>query len=180
MSAKVIFKVAVAFMASGAMASANQVINFDDLPGFGPASIPAVYDGFDWNNFGYLNSADYTTTYAPGGSGYLNGTVSLPNVAFNDNSSVNTITGVTVSGSFSSGTAFNLTSAYVTAAWYNELSLEVIGYNGATPVYDKTYTVNTTGPSLIDFNFDGITSVDFVSSGGVLAGLSGTIGTGGS
>jgi len=151
----------------------SQIVNlgFDDLPGTGVVSgfagtpIPSVYSGLNWNNFWALNTGWYTATYAPGGSGYLHGTVSTPNVAY-----MAPLDTTSYGGTFSiSGGAFNLLSADLTAAWYNGLNVEVFGYKGGTLMYDNTYVINTTGPSLINFNYLDITSVKIVSSGGVLA-----------
>ena len=164
MSKRKILGLALAFVAFGGIASAT-IVNFDDL-GNTHGVIPNGYAGFNWNNFSYLDTAWYTANYAPAGSGYLNGTVSAENVAF---SGLWDQSGPTSSGSFfsiSSSTAFNLTWADVTAAWYNNLNVEVIGYNGSTQVYDNNYKVNETGPSLIPFNYNNITSVEFISSGG--------------
>jgi len=144
-------RIALAFMACGAMASA-QTITFDDLgPSYAGTQIPNGYAGFDWNNFYDLTGAPYT------GTGYSTGVVSPGNVAFNDFGNP---------ASFSSGTEFNLTSAYVTSAFLGSENVEVEGFNGATKIYDTTYTVTDTGPTLLDFNYNDITSVTFVPSGG--------------
>ena len=137
------------------------VITFDDLgSSAGGTPIANGYQGLNWNNFYFLSTALYGVQ-----SGYINGTVSGPNVAFNAGGS-EAIT--------SSGAAFDLDSAYLTGAWNNGLQVQVIGKSGATVLYNNTYTVNETGPSLINFNYLGVTEVDFISSGGThVNGLSG-------
>jgi hypothetical protein len=62
---------------SVATVSANTVITFDDLPSY--SQISNGYAGLNWNNFYVLNTPDYGLNP----SGYQNGTVSVPNVAFN-------------------------------------------------------------------------------------------------
>ena len=61
-----------------------------------------------------------------------------------------------------------LLSAYLTAAWNDNLRVELKGYNGARLIYDNTYTLSATAPTLITFNYVGVTSVQFISSGGTL------------
>ncbi len=56
------------------------LFTFDDLSdnGGGWTQIPNGYAGLDWNYFNVMNSADFGVA-----SGFLNGTVSGNNVAFN-------------------------------------------------------------------------------------------------
>lgn len=61
---------------------------------------------------------------------------------------------------------FELSSGYFTGAWRDGLQLEVKGYIGPTLAYDNTYTLSATAPSLLNFDYFGVTSVDFISSGG--------------
>jgi hypothetical protein len=68
--------------------------------------------------------------------------------------------------SFSSANLFNLDSAYCTAAWNDNLQLEVKGYAGTTLVYDNTYVLSPVTPTLIQFNYFGVNQVDFLPSGG--------------
>lgn len=158
MNLKIVLKVALTLMVSSTLASA-QVITFDDLPESTGTQIGNGYQGLDWNNFYYLSGP------LDPDSGYQNGTVSSPNVGYN---------GFGDPASFTSATPFTLTSADITAAWNNGLNVEVIGYNGATELYDNNYTVNTTGPTDIAFDYSGITEVEFITSGGTPAGLSGS------
>lgn len=143
-------------------------ITFDDLnpaslPGgdsFG-APIPNGYYGFQWNNFWVTDTVQDQSLYGP--SGYVNGTVSARNVAYN----------AYANPAFFSDGSFTLNSAYLTAAWNDGLQVEVQGFVGGTLTYDNTYTLNTTGPSLINFNYLGVTEVNFISSGGVPHGYAG-------
>jgi hypothetical protein len=130
----------------------GDIITFDDLP-YPVAGIPVITNGYanlQWNNFNYLNG----TTIVP--SGYENAVVSANNVAFNNNGNPAQI----------SGGEFNLISAYLTGAWNDGLSVQVQGFLSGNLAYDRTYTVNTTGPTLINFDFVGVDQVVFSSSGG--------------
>ena len=112
---------AAAYMAGGLLilpfASSATLIDFDTL-GTTSGLVPNGYAGFNWTGFSYMNTAWYTANYAILGSGYLNGTVSGNNVAF---TGLWGESGPVSSGSFSisSPTAFKLTSAQVTSAWYD-------------------------------------------------------------
>ena len=160
--------VAAALVASSGMATAqSELLTFDDLvPGNLPGAdttyegpIPNGYNGLQWNNFWVKD-----TLTSPSPSGYQYGLVSANNVAFNGAGSPAMI----------SDQSFNLNSAYLTAAWNDGLQVEVQGFVGATLTHDNTYTVNTTGPTLINFNYLGVDEVNFISSGGTPhAGLAG-------
>ena len=163
------FGISIAVSAS-ALALSAQTITFDDLnpatlpggdgTGF-EAPIPSLYDGLQWDNFWVMNA---TTLYAQyGNNGYYNGLQSANNVAYN---------GAGNSAAFSAG-AFNLDSAYLTAAWNNGLHVEVQGFVGTTLTYDNTYTLNTTSATAIHFNYFDVDEVNFIASGGVSAGYDG-------
>jgi len=125
---------------------------FDTLGVF--VMVPNGYGGLNWNNFETLDGI----TYSGNPSGYLAGMVSISNVVFNaDPGSPSSIT---------SANPFNLFSAYLTAAWNDNLQLEAKGYTNGVLIYDNTYTLSATNPTLINFNFLGVTEVDFTSSGG--------------
>jgi hypothetical protein len=146
-----------------------QTITFDDLntatlPGSPypfEAPIPNGYEGLQWNNMWVLDiplAAQDGESVA--GSGYGKGLVSGNNVAFNAGGNPALI----------SAGSFNLNSAYLTAAFEIELQVEVQGFVGTTLIYDNTYTVNPTGPKLINFNYLDIDEVNFISSGGISPG----------
>ncbi|MBD2212249.1 PEP-CTERM sorting domain-containing protein [Nostoc linckia FACHB-104] len=132
------------------------VIDFDDLPG-DIDWIQNGYKGFNWNNFAYLNSANYDNP-----SGYKNGTVSNPNVAFNSS-------GKPAYVSINSG-QFDFNSAYLTGAWNNGLNILVEGFFNGNKKYSQTINVLSTSPTLFNFNFLGIDQLKFTSFDGVNAG----------
>ena len=157
---------AATFIALTGMAFAQtEVITFDDLiPGLLPGSvnsyeepIPDGYAGLRWDNFWV---SDTTKNLTP--SGYHNAVVSPDNVAYNGDGNPAQLG----KGSVNLDGSFNLNTAYLTAAWNNGLQVEVQGFVGTTLIYDNTYTVNTTGPTLVNFNYLGVDAVSFISSGG--------------
>ncbi len=139
-------------------------LTFDNLPPPSPSSafgetapIPNGYGGLNWSNFFYLDSSDFPN------SGYANGMVSTPYVAFNESGESASV----------SGTTFNFIGADLTAAWNNGLSITVDGYDNGALVDQKTVVVNTTAPTWFEFDFNGVTDVVFSSSGGTNAGYNG-------
>lgn len=121
-------------------------------------SVPNNYAGLKWFNFLYLNTVCNSSVYGP--NGYTTGTISGPRVAFNGFGTSATIT----------GPAFNLNSAYLTAAFNDGLQVKVQGFTGGTLTCDHTYVVNSTAPSLVTFDYVGVDMVTFISSGGVAHG----------
>ena len=150
----------LAFMALPAIAQA-QLITFDDaMTGCGSTGLSNGYQGFNWNNFYVLNAT-------PGcyqASGYTNGIVSSPNVAYNSYANP---ASVSLAGSFT----FN--SVYMTAAWNDGLNVFVQGFVGVNPVYSQLLVINTNGPTLFAPNWTGVDEVLFTSSGGTPHGYSG-------
>lgn len=144
--------VTAVFVASTNTSSAlGEILTFDDLPappsGFSISvlDVPNGYGGLQWGNFSYMDG------YA---SGVPQGVVS-PN-----NETIDWHTGT--SSIISTTGPFNLNSAYITAAWDSGVRLEVQAF-GAFTTYDVTYFVNKTGPTLVNFNFVGVTAVYFTS-----------------
>lgn len=134
-------------------AFAQSLVTFDDLsPGSGSGSfinIPNGYENLQWLGFGVLNGSLITPV-----SGYNNGIVSPNNVAFNDDQ-------FDRSASVSSSGTFNLNSACLTSAFSDGMQIEVQGFVGTDRTYDHIYTLQETGPALINFNFDGINQATF-------------------
>jgi len=123
-------------------------LTFDTLA---VAAVPAGYGGLNWNNFTVLDGVHYP--HNP--SGYGAGVVSTNNVAWS-----------TGGASITNANPFNLFSAYLTAAWSDNLQVETKGYANGVLIYDNTYTLNVTNPTLVNFNYLGVTEVDFIASGG--------------
>jgi opacity protein-like surface antigen len=134
------------------------VITFDDLSVAAGTYTPIAngYAGLNWNNFYVYN----TQGLAP--SGYVNGTVSGTNVAFNAGGNEAIV----------SSAAFVLNSAYFTAAWNDGMTIDVHGYLGGNSVGDAVFTINTQAPVLENFNWT-VDDVTFTTSGGTNHGYSG-------
>jgi hypothetical protein len=143
-------------------------LTFDDLTRQKnqPPVIPNGYGGFNWSNFFFVDGS----TKAP--SGYTNGTVSTPNVAYNGFGNPASM-GTT-------GSLFNFLGAYLTGAWRDGLNIEVEGFVGGlhgTKRYDTNVTVNSEAAQFYTFNYQGIDTLEFIASGGVNAGFSDSDGT---
>jgi hypothetical protein len=130
-----------------------ELITFDDLSNnVTGLPVPAHYNNLTWSNFYYLNGLAYIQP-----SGYTAGVVSASNVAYN---------GSGTPAAVSSSVRFDLLSGYLTAAWNDNLQVELKGYSGPTLTYDNTYILSATAPTLIGFDYLDVTSVQFISSGG--------------
>lgn len=143
---------ALVIVAPAVALAQTEILTFDNLPGVGGYDqylpIPNGYGGLQWQNFQYMDGLTQTAN-----SGYVNGVVSPNNIVFNTFGNPALV----------SDGSFNLNSAYLTAAWTDGLQVEVQGFVGAAVIYDHTYTVNTTGPTLVNFNYMGIDQVNFIS-----------------
>ena len=130
------------------------LITFDDLSDAGAGSAIATgYSGFYWDNFRVLNTGAYEIKP----SGYLFGTVSGQNVTYNAWSDPATI---------SRARRFDLNSAFLTAAWNDGLQVEVVGSFQGAILYDTIYVIDASSPTLVTFNYLGVDSVRFSSTGG--------------
>jgi hypothetical protein len=130
------------------------VLTFDDIaPISGFASIPNGYGGFNWDNFDYANGSSPLVTR----TGYDNGRVSGDYVAFNGFGNPAIV----------SDSVFDFNNAYLTAAWNDGLSVTVEGLNNGAALYSKTVVVDTTQPTLVNFDYFGVDQLRFTSFGGV-------------
>ena len=83
------------------------------------------------------------------GSEYENGLISPSNVVFNPYGN---------NAAISRDTPFNLISAYLTGG----IDVEVEGYISNSLAYDRTFALNEDTPTLVTFDFWGVTQVAFV------------------
>jgi len=136
-------------LASAAMTVRAQLmlITFDDLPDTTSAAIPNGYNGLNWISF---HTLDPVLTYGSHPNGYQVGLVSPDNVAYDSGGS---------SASIISAMPFNFISACLTAAWNDNLQVEVTGYVGTTLIYDNIYPLSAAAPTLINFNYFGVNHV---------------------
>jgi len=128
------------------------VINFDDLTDTTGAGtpIPAGYKGFTWTNFSAVNGTLY-----PPFSGYKNGILSSPMVAFNNQG-----TGATIN----SATDFTFVGANFAAAWQSGLQLQILGFDNGALKYNNTITLQTSTPTWVAANAVGIDSLVFLAT----------------
>ena len=138
----------------GAVAQAT-VLTFDDIA---PISyfdrIPNGYGGFNWDNFSYYGNG---RTEELARTGYEKGLVSGDYAAFNGFGNPALV----------SDSVFDFNSAYLTAAWYDGLSVTVEGLKSGATLYLKTVVVDTTQPTLVNFDYFGVDELKFTSFGGV-------------
>ncbi|MFD1786523.1 PEPxxWA-CTERM sorting domain-containing protein [Sphingomonas floccifaciens] len=137
---------ACAFFVTVAAPAQAEVLTFDDVNTNSYVFPVASYQGFTMTNVGIVKGSSQ-------GAGYSAGVVSSPNVMFNGNASL---------ASISSASAFTLNSAYFTAAW-SDRAVTVAGFNGSTQVFSETFNVVSSGPTLRNFSFAPITSFTWVS-----------------
>jgi hypothetical protein len=126
----------------------TNLITFDDLPDM--TFVPNGYGGLQWNNFEVISKSDRWAQ-----DGYQVGIVSPSNEVFNPYGAP---------GSISSGTKFDLVSAYLTAAVLPRLQIEVQGFANGALTYDQTYPLTTNSPNFITFNYSGVDSVKFITT----------------
>lgn len=139
-----------------------EVITFDDLTGTGGA-VANGYDGLNWNNFGYLNVPDFLAeNSAYSNSGYANGLISTPNVGYNES-------GNPASFSADGDGPFTLNSLYLSAAWNDNLSVQITGSLSGVTEDSETFTVSPGGPTLETLNWSDIDTVTITTSGGTPA-----------
>ncbi|MEH1875168.1 PEP-CTERM sorting domain-containing protein [Nostoc sp.] len=144
---------AVIVLRIGSVAQAT-VLTFDDIAPisyFDP--IPNGYGGFNWDNFNYINGSNPKITR----TGEDNGRISGDYVAFNGFGNPALV----------SDNVFDFNSAYLSATWNNGLSVTVEGLKSGATLYSKTVVVNTTQPTLVNFDYFGIDELKFSSFGGV-------------
>jgi len=141
-------------------AAAASVVSFDDLTTAGrlPDDIPDGYGDLHWENFGAVRY-DYAGV---GTSGYYNAAASGDYVAFNHYGHPS---------GFFSDKPVTLVGAHFTAAWRNGLQVDVEGYSAGELVYSTTFTIDTYGPTWVQFDWDDVDQVMFLTSGGEPAGF---------
>ena len=136
--------------AAAAIRTSAALITFDDLP-LTSGTVPKLYAGLNWNKFYHIDGTGYDVN-----SGYHAGVRSPNNVAFDAGGGAATL----------GGGPFDLNSAYLTAAWRDNLAVTVVGSLDGKIKYTKICYPSATGPMLIQFDFLGVDNVLFTPSGG--------------
>jgi PEP-CTERM motif len=117
------------------------------------------YGGLSWDNIWILNLARRPDDPIDPRSGYFAGTVSGDSVAYNafgDPAAV-------------SGPTFTFNGAFFTAAWRDDLNLEITAYAGGVEVSSTTLLLSRFAPQFFAPNWAGIDRLTFVTSGGIVA-----------
>lgn len=130
-------------------------INFNSFVG-NYNQVPNGFDGMNWINMWELSSS-WVSIFGP--SGYLNFSPQPKNVGYS-------FGGLPVTFSSVGLTPFELTSANMDAAWFDNLNLEVLGYLGGVLEYDQNFTLQETGPQDLQFGDVTVDTVEFITSGG--------------
>jgi hypothetical protein len=146
-------------------AASTVLITFDDLTGYCCGAIPAGYGGLNWNNLDWYDSRYTFATYGP--SGYSNGIISPYNGAYDPYGGPGSMT-------VSSATPFYFVDGYITAAWRDNLQMDIVGYLAGNPVIAGSFQIPATGPTY--FYATGpvwIDTLSFTSSGGINHGYNG-------
>ncbi len=152
---------AVGLFVLGPTLARADLINFAGLTSKSPeAIIPNGYDGFTWSNFNALNTKT-DVNVLPSGYGHADTDSHSPNVAFNVFGQPASIT---------RNAPFSFYGGFFTAAWRDDLSIDVSGYRNGVLLYDKQFQVNSSAYTFESFDFTGIDTLDFSSSGGTVHG----------
>jgi hypothetical protein len=150
-------------LVSAPLAANAVALDFEDLAPAGDGKvIPNGYSGFTWTNFRVLDTNRELEIY--GENGYTNGVVNGTTVAFNFIGSPAEI---------SSPIPFDITSFRASAAWRQDLELNVEAFDASGAMSDNTYTLSADESSLITLALTGITRLRFSTSGGTSAGFTG-------
>jgi len=149
---KKLLLVACALLILAPAASAT-VLTFDDVTTGAGAFAPDGYGGLNWDNFGVIDPVAWGHPV----SGYCNGIVSGKYIAFNNAALVGTV----------DDDDFDFSGAYLTGAWNEGLSIDVVGYNNAVQLYSTTVTTTYYAPTWFHFDFTGVDEITFASCGGV-------------
>ncbi|MBB5515896.1 VCBS repeat-containing protein [Rubricella aquisinus] len=134
--------------------------SFDDITTQNFSGIPAGYAGLNWSNAWILNSANYSIQ----DSGYVRGTTSGDYVVYA--SSTMRVTGI-------NGDEFDFNGVTLTAAWNDNLNIDVMGYRDGVLLHSETVIVSDDAPTVFTFGWDDVDEVTFRPYGGTDAGTPG-------
>jgi hypothetical protein len=138
---------------SATTAFGNALLTFDSL--VSSSAVPGGYGDLNWENFYALDAVNYGTNP----SGYLAGMKSANNVLYNGGGSPARIYA-------GPGGSFIPLTAYATAAWNDNLRLQVEGYLRGRRVFSFTYKLSATRPTLIKLGGQKVDELVFNSYGG--------------
>lgn len=145
-------------------ARASKLLTFDDI--YGVASEMPIYSGYgglDWQNVEVMNLDWWRSDGGPD-NGYVRGATSGSQVAWVPSTGVSS----TTSAVLSSSTPFAFTSAQLTSAWNDGLTVQVDGYLKGQLVGSRTFVLDPDAPTLADLGFDAVDVVRLTASGGTI------------
>ncbi len=120
-----------------------------------------AYAGFQWLDFASVNAID-DNPWPNAPSGINMGVVSPNNVLMNYG-------GANARFMRNPASPFDFNSVYLTSAFYDGMSVRVLGFANGQIKYDRTVVVDTLGPTFFTFNYLGVDKVQFDTGfGGVL------------
>ncbi len=159
-SIRSIFAAAGILLSGATEAVSAQFAGFDCVSGpfTGSVAIADGYAGFSWDNFYTVDGAAASDFFvlAPG---YANGVVSAPCVALN---------GYGGDASITSATPFTFNGGFFTAAFYEDLTLDITAFSGSNQVFQTAMILNTSTPQELSVTWDGIDRIEFASGDGNL------------
>ena len=152
-----------AMIGAGGSAQASKLVTFDDIGVGGEMPIYSGYAGLNWQDVEVMN-LDWWQRDGNPTNGYVHGLTSGSQVAWVPVYGP----GDTTTAAFSSSTPFALTSAELTSAWNDNLTVRVDGYLKGQLVDSQTFVLNPNAPTLANLGFDEVDTVRLTASGGTL------------
>ncbi len=143
-------------------AGASVLITFNNSDTTAEQPLYSGYGGLVWQNVQTMNTNWWVSMGAPI-NGFVNGAVAPPTVAWVP---ADGVFSNTATATFSSGTPFAFESAALTSAWNDNLQLQVTGYLNGQIVDSQSVTLNPWSPTIVNFNFAQVDTVQMVASGG--------------
>jgi len=137
------------------------VLDFDDIGTDLGEPVPDGYGGLNWTNAFILNTLTYQQN-----SGYIRGNTSGDFVVFNGDE-------LTLGVDDRDGDEFFFVGVTLTAAWKEDLSIEIIGFRDGVPVESTTVVVSDDAPTEFLLNWGNVDRLTFFASGGSDAGTPG-------
>jgi hypothetical protein len=148
----------------------GELISFDNITSAGgytnEVAVTNGYGGLNWSGFDAVNAYLFNNKYS--NTGVRNGMVSSSNVVCNAFGGLATI---------SSAGDFTVSNVDLSSCWLTGMSIGIKGYNGASLIDSTTIVVNTTAPTLLNLDWQNISSMTFTAFGGSNAGLGSTMET---
>jgi PEP-CTERM motif len=164
----------------GATTGANRELGQATADAFGPSLLN--YGGYDW--IGMMVARPHVSVgrpqqitgfeedegrlvplTTPVDAGFHRSAVSGDTVAFTKHFAGATSLMAGVKATAGAGN-FDFNSVYLTAAWRDNIGVQVIGFRDGVPVYDLDFLVDHDGPTLLNLGFLNIDEIRFTTRGG--------------